>query len=612
MKRFQTDSNTHVRTIIHASILLVSAVLILINLTGNTARTHTTPQANHPTKEDLSLKSPKSFWMSPYQKIDGMELQDDNAPDIDCLNLATQLDKTAEFQSELQADDRYSVQEQKDVTRYSSFLPIMQDFLIQKVDVVSLPGSMCASLAVEVFSGQWWQWCLITIAVILSALAILTFEQYRAARIKELNAALSESEALTQQLTIQQMEIGKAYRTLALDYAVTRVLVESVSPKEAALQILQTICLTTSWDVGAIWEVDPQSNIVCCVGVWQQSKMRATECDHVNRSSIFLPGTGLPGRVLASRQPQWLTDVVETDSFLPAAAASQKPLQSGFGFPILSGSEVIGILELYSQESRQPDEELTQIMSTIGSHVGQLLQRKRAEDALSKSKEDHLLELQRVRRRIATDLHDDVGCSLTKIALLSEAVRQKVTEKNKEVCERLSAVTTITNELVETMSDIVWAINPQKDHLSDLSQRMRRFASDIFTARQIAFRFRAPAVDQDTALGANVRREVFLIFKESVNNVLKHSDCSEVVLDLSITNGWLALGITDNGKGFNPQFVKADTGYLSSQLRGGNGLASMRRRARELGGQFEIITSKGRGTTVSLRLPAGRALAASK
>ena len=252
------------------------------------------------------------------------------------------------------------------------------------------------------------------------------------------------------------------------------------------------------------------------------------------------------------------------------------------------------------------------IMSSVGTHIGKLIQRKRAEDALNWSKEERLIELQRVRRRIATDLHDDVGSSLTKIALLSEAVRQKVSVLNKDASERLVAVTAISNELMESMSDIVWAINPQKDNLSDLAQRMRRFASDIFTAGQIAFRFRAPLLDREVQLGANVRREVFLIFKESVNNVVKHSESSEVILDLAIEGDYLALDISDNGKGFNPALVKADTGYLTSQSRGGNGLASMRRRARELGGKFEIITNIGQGTTMSLRLPITHGLSISE
>jgi signal transduction histidine kinase len=322
----------------------------------------------------------------------------------------------------------------------------------------------------------------------------------------------------------------------------------------------------------------------------------------------FLPDTGLPGKVLAGRRPHWVTDIAEAGSLPRLTTSSKGNLRSGFGFPILAGSEVIGLLELYSYEVRRREQELIQIMSFIGSHIGQLIRRKRAEDALGKSKEERLLELQRVRRRIATDLHDDVGSSLTKIALLSETARQKVCGKNEDASERLNAITAISHELVEAMSDIVWAINPQKDYLSDLSQRMRRFASDIFTARQIAFRFRAPSLQHDIQVGANVRREVFLIFKESLNNIVKHSECSEANIELAVEGGLLTLSVSDNGKGFNPALVKADTGYLSSQLRGGNGLASMRRRAREMGGQFEIVTSNGRGTSMSLSIPIAHAL----
>ena len=457
------------------------------------------------------------------------------------------------------------------------------------------------------FTAIWW---FIVIIGVLTGWAIITFERYRAGRLKELNAALSESEELTEQLTIQQIELGRATRVLAMDYAVTRALVESATTVEAALAILQTICVTTGWDWGAIWEIDPQSNIARCIGVWQKPITDAEEFEALGRGHNFSHGTGLPGRVLASSQPQWITDLVESGILSRLTTTANENLRGGFGFPILAGNACIGVLEFYSYEIRHPEQEMIQIMSSIGSHIGQLIQRKRAEDALNRSKEERLLELQRVRRRIATDLHDDVGSSLTKIALLSEAVRQNVAMLNKDACERLVAVTDISNELMESMSDIVWAINPHKDNLSDLAQRMRRFASDIFTACQIAFRFRAPLLERDIQLGANVRREVFLIFKESVNNVVKHSESSEVILDLVIEGDWLALDISDNGKGFNPALVKADTGYLTSQSRGGNGLASMRRRARELGGQFEIKTNIGQGTTMSLRLPISHSLSA--
>src|SRR5215208_7184060 len=374
-----------------------------------------------------------------------------------------------------------------------------------------------ASVAFNALPPIWRRRCFILIFGVLALLAIVTFERYRAARIKELNAALSESQQLTEQLSIHQIELGKANRVLALEYAVTRALVESASSVVAAPGVLQTICVMTGWDLGAIWDIDPQSKVARCVGLWQKPVVKKPRFEAVGEGQVLLPSTGLPARVLASRKPYWVTDVAKGCRVPTQLTAANEGLESGFGFPIMVGGEVIGIVELYSYETRPPEQDLIQIMSFIGSHIGHLIQRKRAEDALSRSKEERLLELQRVRRRIATDLHDDVGSSLTKIALLSEAVRQKVAAKSKDAAERLDTITAISNELVESMSDIVWAINPQKDNLSDLSQRIRRFASDIFTPSRIAFRYRSPGPEQDIPLGANIRREVFLIFKESVN-----------------------------------------------------------------------------------------------
>ena len=461
-------------------------------------------------------------------------------------------------------------------------------------------GSLLRELADEIV--------IIGIVALLACGAVIIFERKRAAKMKELFAALSESEELTKQLTIQRAELGRANRVLALEHAVAHALIEAPNPVEAALRILQTICICAGWDVGALWDVDAQSGEARLVGVWHKpvaeaARLEGAKLEAPALARTFSHSAGLPGRVFASRRPHWDTDIRRRDGHQRVNVAAKAGLRSGFGFPILVGREVIGILEFYSREVRQPEQELTQVMATIGSHIGQLIQRKRAEDALSRSKEERLLELQRVRRRIATDLHDDVGSSLTKIALLSEAARQKIARKDKAACEQLVTVSAVSNELVETMSDIVWAINPQKDKLSDLSQRMRRFASDIFTARQISFRFHAPAHGRDIQLGANVRREVLLIFKESVNNTVKHSECSEVILNLSVESGWLALSISDNGKGFDPALLKADTGFLTSVRKGGNGLASIRRRARDLGGQLEIITRAGRGTSLSLRLP---------
>lgn len=205
---------------------------------------------------------------------------------------------------------------------------------------------------------------------------------------------------------------------------------------------------------------------------------------------------------------------------------------------------------------------------------------------------DRLLELERVRTRIATDLHDDIGSSLSQIAILSEVVRQNVGRDSADANEPLSQITTSSSELMDTMSDIIWAVDPHKDHLTDLTQRMRRFASDVLTARHIDFEFQAPDSRHNLNLSADVRRQVFLVFKESINNIVRHSACSHVHIEFRVDRDRLVLMIRDNGRGFD-----------LDQESDGHGLMSMARRAKEMGGAMEINSQPGAGACVALEMP---------
>jgi hypothetical protein len=211
--------------------------------------------------------------------------------------------------------------------------------------------------------------------------------------------------------------------------------------------------------------------------------------------------------------------------------------------------------------------------------------------AVIRNRVTRLIELERVRTRIAADLHDDIGSALSRIAILSEVARR---QGNVEaaVGEPLGVIAGASRDLVDSMSDIVWAINPNKDHLRDLIQRMRRFASDLFTARRIEFSFDAPGEEQTLKIGADLRRQVFLIFKEAVNNVARHSKCTEAQIEMRIEHRWLTVRVADNGPGFD-----------SSQASEGQGLVSMRARAKELGGKLEISSNDETGTTVLLKVP---------
>ncbi len=202
-----------------------------------------------------------------------------------------------------------------------------------------------------------------------------------------------------------------------------------------------------------------------------------------------------------------------------------------------------------------------------------------------------LVEIERVRTHIATDLHDDIGANLTKIAALSEIANFRLGGAGGD--ESLASIADISRESVAAMSDIVWAVSPGRDSFRDLVRRMRAFVNEAFVPRGVDVRFDAPEAD-DVKLGDELRRHVFLVFKEAVNNAVRHSACSSVDVSLRLEQRRLVLTVSDNGRGFDP-----------SDDVDGNGLANMRKRAAAIGATLEVRSSDGCGTTITLSAPIG-------
>lgn len=204
---------------------------------------------------------------------------------------------------------------------------------------------------------------------------------------------------------------------------------------------------------------------------------------------------------------------------------------------------------------------------------------------------------ERMRARIAMDLHDDVGSTLSYLSILSEIARRQT--NNGAASESLGRLAQISRELVASMGDIVWAVNPQRDHGADLVQRMRRFGEDLLGACQITFDCTATADVQDAPIPADVRREIYLIFKEAMNNIARHSGCRNALAHLSMGPSELRLEVCDDGAGF----------HRSDAERGdGHGLSTMKARAERIGGRVSVVSDTGSGTTLLLRVPLRRYL----
>lgn len=208
-----------------------------------------------------------------------------------------------------------------------------------------------------------------------------------------------------------------------------------------------------------------------------------------------------------------------------------------------------------------------------------------------------MLELERVRTRIAADLHDDLGASLARISILAEVARRQ----EPGVGDRDGTLETIgasARQLAEMASDIVWAIDPQRDDLASWVARLRRFGEDLFAPLGVRFEVAAPPDAARVRLAAAVRRDLFLLAKEALANAAKYAQAKRVTVTVRSAGGRLEVAIEDDGCG-----LPADATAAAEARGGGRGLRTMRERAERLGGRLELARRPGGGTRVALAFP---------
>ena len=167
---------------------------------------------------------------------------------------------------------------------------------------------------------------------------------------------------------------------LALQYAVTRILSESLDFAASARNILQAVCESLDWEVSGLWRIDHQTEAIRCIDICHATSRATPEFDRLTRSSAFKKGLGLPGRIWELGKPVWINNLLADDNFPRAGVAAREGLRCAFGFPILLGTQVWGVIEFFSPEIREPDEELLQLVAGLGRQIGQFTQRKRAEE----------------------------------------------------------------------------------------------------------------------------------------------------------------------------------------------------------------------------------------
>jgi len=210
---------------------------------------------------------------------------------------------------------------------------------------------------------------------------------------------------------------------------------------------------------------------------------------------------------------------------------------------------------------------------------------------------NELLKRQEIRNRIAQDLHDNVGSTLSSISVYSQVARIRNEEhQDSQLNDLLGKISVTSNDMISDMNDIVWAINPRNDSMEKIVQRMESYARPLLATRNIQLSLHYDQAILQLNMQMEKRKNIYLIFKEAINNAFKYSGCTLIRVDLRLHRKRLEMKISDDGIGFD---LNQEDGSQKLTLSG-NGLDNIRSRAKEMEGEVHIESKPGQGTHITL------------
>ncbi len=267
---------------------------------------------------------------------------------------------------------------------------------------------------------------------------------------------------------------------------------------------------------------------------------------------------------------------------------------------LLVGLALFGLIALILYRNNRQKQHLNQQLAQQKNEIevlNQSLEQKVAQrtaelqQALNEVQMAFLKGQTQERKRVSADLHDEIGASLSTIAIFSDLTKRKAQNTAPELVDELDKIGKKSREMVQIMRDTIWSLNDESSQ--SVWERMYLMATEVLTANNIELKWKVPAEDTLPNLPFNTKRNLFLAFKEAVNNIVKHAEASLVRVEIRVINNEFHLWLTDNGKGF-------DTQNIDNQ---GNGLKNFKTRMSEIEGTVILESTIGEGTTITFKLP---------
>lgn len=418
--------------------------------------------------------------------------------------------------------------------------------------------------------------------------------------------------------------LSLSQRQMATNLAITRILSESPNLEAAAPRILAQICESSGWEVGAMWVPDSEGKVLRCITFWSSPSASVQEFEAATRKLPLPLGVGLPGRVWRSLEATWIRDVTQDRNFPRAQIADQNGLHAALAFPILSSQKLLGVMEFFSNEIRQPDKDLIDRFIGIGGQIGQFVERRRAEE-----ERERLLSLEHAARaeaEIANRAKDEF------LAVVSHELRTPLNaivgwssmlqdghlseDKINQAIEIIARNAKAQTQLIEDILDVTriisgkFQLDRRPVHLPQVVQAAVEAIRPAANAKQITFNtVIAETIDPIAGDAVRLQQVVWNL----VSNAVKFSSVGgEIDVEVSGDNAEVQIVVRDSGEGIPAEFMPLiferfrQVDSSNSRRHGGLGLglAIVRHLVELHGGAIRAHSDGiGKGSVFTVTLP---------
>ncbi len=411
----------------------------------------------------------------------------------------------------------------------------------------------------------------------------------------------------------------RAEERLLVQHKVAQILAEAATIEEATPRILWAMGESLGWDVGALWRVDRKAEALRCVELWHKASIEVPEFERASREVTFVPGLGLPGRVWSSLEPEYVPDVVPDENFPRGPIAEREGLHAAFGFPILLGGEVLGVIEFLSREIRQPDQELLNMLATIGSQIGQFIERKRAEEAFRKAQ----LELAHANRiatmgQLTASITHEVNQPITAAITYALAARRFLKAEPPNLNEVDGALALIVKEgnrageVVERVRALVKKVPARKDAVAiedaihEVIALSRAEAANNGVSVRTQFAEGLPRVQGDRVQLQQVTLNLIVNAIQAMREIKEGARELQISIDAVPSEGGVRVGVRDTGPGLNPESLSRlfEPFYTTKPEGMGMGLSICRSIIEAHGGRLWATPCDPQGALFQFTIPA--------